>query len=365
MLCPEVWKFSAPESNFKETSGHFLPTSGNKLYIPPPLDDFYYTHLVSVVLPNALSLPTNICDSLSSDSDYYKVTNLSLSELIREEFIEHFIKRGSLTALSIDRRIDIDNCACITPDGSLIVTLDRKSYQQLGLEGKVSHFTSSLTDRYIVRLNLKHDSFTGNRKLYDRTIHCLTERLETFTFILSWTPDDAKLCPSSVAKYLSDRGCSVVLCSTQCVRRCEENVRVPSIHEQSAMFSADEFVEWLGMFSLKADMDADAFDTYINTYETPTDAVLTKRVQYIQWRGLFTSQQVRKLYEQLAIYVRSASGKSPWVSLYVQGFSDVPIAWKHQEHHYYTNGDNAHVAVLQPNGKYLFCTQSCSRKKYK
>lgn len=208
MLCPEVWKFSPPESNFKETSGHFRTSAGDDLYIPPPLKDFYYTHLViitnyssfkcftthmytyllvvrldnkeqhaklfvvclrvcvfidclqtrvfiyikhlqvSVVLPNALNVPGNINESLSSDCDYYKIENLSLAELVSEEFIRHFVRKGSLTALSIERRIDIDNCACVTPDGSLILTLDRKSFQELGLEGKVSQFASKKRDRY-------------------------------------------------------------------------------------------------------------------------------------------------------------------------------------------------------------------------
>lgn len=366
MLCPEVWKFSPPESNFKETSGHFRTSAGDDLYIPPPLKDFYYTHLVSVVLPNALNVPGNINESLSSDCDYYKIENLSLAELVSEEFIRHFVRKGSLTALSIERRIDIDNCACVTPDGSLILTLDRKSFQELGLEGKVSQFASKKRDRYIVRLDIKHDSFTANKKLYNRTRQCLTERLETFTIILSWIPAEENVCPSSVAKFLSDRGCSVSLCRPECIKRSQKNVIVPNIRENSSLFSSSELAEWLGMFSLNADLDSSAFDAYINTYEVPEDTVVVQHVQYIQWRGLFTREQVRKLYEKLTAYITTAANnKSPWISMYVQGFSDSPVAWKLQEHHYYTNGDNAYILFLQPSGKYLLCTQSCTNKKHK
>lgn len=53
-----------------------------------------------------------------------------------------------------------------------------------------------------------------------------------------------------------------------------------------------------------------------------------------------------------------------WAAFYVQGFSDCPLSWKGLEHHYFTNGDNGYVIVLNDN-KCLLCVQTCSNKQYK
>lgn len=53
-----------------------------------------------------------------------------------------------------------------------------------------------------------------------------------------------------------------------------------------------------------------------------------------------------------------------WIALYVQGFSDSPVSWTGREHHYYVNGDNSYVFVIN-SSSYLLCTQRCSNKRYK
>lgn len=55
---------------------------------------------------------------------------------------------GNLYVLSIDSRIDCDNCAAITPSGQLILSLNKDKYQSLGLEGQVSHFHKRTQEKY-------------------------------------------------------------------------------------------------------------------------------------------------------------------------------------------------------------------------
>lgn len=38
----------------------------------------------------------------------------------------------------------------------------------------------------------------------------------------------------------------------------------------------------------------------------------------------------------------------PWVSLYVQGFADVPVSWHLQPHTFFADGDNNYVIILKP-----------------
>lgn len=46
MQNPEVWKFPAPVSNYKERTGNFLNELGNT---PKEIQDFYFNHLVIII----------------------------------------------------------------------------------------------------------------------------------------------------------------------------------------------------------------------------------------------------------------------------------------------------------------------------
>lgn len=86
--------------------------------------------------------------ALIADFDYYKVKNISLSELFRPVFVDTFIKNGEFSALSVDTHLDKDNCACVTPFGQLILNLRKEDFQVLGLDGCVSHFCKRNLERY-------------------------------------------------------------------------------------------------------------------------------------------------------------------------------------------------------------------------
>lgn len=57
---------------------------------------------------------------------------------------------GSFSGLSVDTRIDIDECAAVSPgpDAQLVLSLGKDVFQTLGFEGKVSDFTQKSRDRY-------------------------------------------------------------------------------------------------------------------------------------------------------------------------------------------------------------------------
>lgn len=103
---------------------------------------------MSVVIPDTVGVPEDIRDALSNDCEYYRIEQLPLSEIIEKKFIDSFIKKGHLTLLSVDTKIDVDDCVCVTPDGYLVLSLNKKVYEELGVEGKVSHFAVKTKERY-------------------------------------------------------------------------------------------------------------------------------------------------------------------------------------------------------------------------
>lgn len=49
---------------------------------------------ISVVLPDTLTIPPSLHNCLSEDTDYYRINNLRVSDLLSVEFIEAFVKKG-------------------------------------------------------------------------------------------------------------------------------------------------------------------------------------------------------------------------------------------------------------------------------
>lgn len=103
---------------------------------------------MSVVLPDTLTAPKDLIKILAEDNEYYKVENLNISELVEPDFIQNFVRNGRVTLLSIDTKIDIDDCVCLTSTGVLFLSLKKTTFEGLGLEGKVSHFSYKTKDRY-------------------------------------------------------------------------------------------------------------------------------------------------------------------------------------------------------------------------
>ncbi|KAK5646843.1 hypothetical protein RI129_005307 [Pyrocoelia pectoralis] len=350
MLSPEIWNFKAPDSLVKVEKGNIV---NNNCF--NTIQKLHHNHLVSVVLPDTLRVPQNICETLKNDCEYYKISNVGLDELVNINFINAFVRKGIFISLSINERIDCDDCMCITPNGFLLLSLTKETYESLGLEGTPSHYYNT-KQRYVVSINLLSNHFKPGKKNYDRTKDRLLT-LKKMTLLINWEPPHLDICPSSVAKYFDDLKFDVQVCLPDFQMRTNYTIKVPNF----TMDNIHEFVEWLGMFSLESDLGGGG-ESYLSTYETPQPYQEYGQVKFLQWRGFFSSQQINKLLEVLISHLKDE--EKPWISLYVQGFSDVVVGWDLQEHHYYTNGDNGYVIVLNSED-YMVYQHMCSKKSYK
>ncbi|KAJ8967908.1 hypothetical protein NQ317_000590, partial [Molorchus minor] len=159
-----------------------------------------------------------------------------------------------------------------------------------------------------------------------------------------------------------DLGYEVKCCAPTFNSNIIYSVKVPEIDfnnvDQNDIVS---FVEWLGMISINGDLEHQ-MENYTSTYETPFPNRILGQVTHLQWIGLFSATKIGTFITELTKYIKLM--KKPWVAVYVQGFSDTPVAWAGEEHHYYTNGDNGYLLIFNEEHS-LFCTQKCSNKRYK
>lgn len=270
----------------------------------------FYKSLM-ITCPDETKTPAVIEDILREDSDYYKITCCSLTELVEPTFVENFVKKGSIYILSADRDCIVDNCVSLTPDGCLTLHLLDDMYQSLGLQG-----TKRPNSYYEVKIDLI------TLKPQSKVSQCLT-KLESFNLFLSWESHDKTICPSSIAKYFSDRKIQISVHSLEFKRITPCIAKIPSVKD----VDTEEMVEWLGMLALGGDFAQS--DSYISSYYEPESefSLKTLRISLLVVKGFITTSLVTKVCKSLSDYVNSRDLANYWASISVQSQEDCLWQW--------------------------------------
>ncbi|CAM9988405.1 unnamed protein product, partial [Hapterophycus canaliculatus] len=128
---------------------------------------------------------------------YYRAQG-PLSALLREPFLGSCVLKGGFSALALNAPSDQGNSFAILPDGVLVLSLDRESFQTLGLPGKAAPTRPSGKgkragagagstggsagvlgggaggpDRYVSAFHLASKAFRPGKPLHDRVLSCL------------------------------------------------------------------------------------------------------------------------------------------------------------------------------------------------
>ncbi|GJQ84575.1 hypothetical protein Trydic_g239 [Trypoxylus dichotomus] len=239
---------------------------------------------------------------------------------------------------------------------NLRVLSELESWQGLSVD-ELKAFRESIVFVKIDLSNLTHGT-----KIFERTRNCL-KRLNAVDVIVTWEPQEAKICPSSIAKYFDDLNYDVRLCAPKYDTQVRYSVKAPIIDfENCDQHDCAEYMEWLGMLVLNGDIENGSQVDFVNTYEVLEPNVTIGQVRIAVWRGFFTCKRLEMFFNKMMEYQKD--NDKPWISLHVQGFSDSPINWGEREHHFYTNGDNSYT-IFANSKKSITCSHMCSYKRYK
>ncbi|KAF4517398.1 hypothetical protein B566_EDAN007651 [Ephemera danica] len=263
---------------------------------------------------------------------------------------------GQLTAMSIDTKLDIDNCFCLPPSGHIVLSLDKVAYEQLGIEGQATHFSHmkpSLRYRQLTAMSIDtkldidncfclppsgHIVLSLDKVAYEQL--GIEGQATHFSHMKPSLRYNENTCPSSVAAYFAGLGYTVQQCEPKLEQRRDRDVLVPHLGE----CDSDQMLE------------SETADSYVSTYFVPVEDRTREKCQlaYLQWTGFFTTKQIENLFAMLRKYVESRESL-PWIAMHVQGFEDTPVCWNLEEHHFQQSGDNSYTVFLQPDLKFLLC----------
>uniref|UniRef100_A0A2K5VDL7 Ribonuclease P/MRP subunit p40 n=1 Tax=Macaca fascicularis TaxID=9541 RepID=A0A2K5VDL7_MACFA len=271
----------------------------------------YYNYRVSFLIPECGILSEELKNLVMQTGPYYFVKNLPLHELITPEFISTFIKKGSCYALTCNTNIDEDNTVALLPNGKLILSLDKDTYEETGLQGHPSQFSG----RKIMKFSSEESTMMSYFSKYQIQEH------------------QPKVALSAVR----DLQCPVLQSS--------ELEGAPEVSCQAL-----ELFDWLGAVFSNVSLNNEP-NNFISTYCCPQPSTVVAKAYLCTITGFILPEKICLLLEHLCHYFDELK-LAPWVTLSVQGFADSPVSWGKNEHGFWKGGEHLYNFVIFNNQDY-------------
>ncbi|XP_044514100.1 ribonuclease P protein subunit p40 isoform X3 [Gracilinanus agilis] len=272
----------------------------------------YYNYRVSFLIPECGILSKELKNLVMEIGPYYLVKNLPLHELITHEFINNFVKKGSCYALTYNTNIDQDNIVGLLPNGKLILSLDKDTYEEIGLQGCPSQYSGRKVMRYSAEESTTVMSYFSKYQIQEHQ-------------------------PKIALSTVRDLQCPL-LQSGELQGKSEESC------------SAPEFFDWLGAVFSNVELNNQSF-SFVSTYSCPQPSTLVEKAYLCTITGFIVSEKIYLLLEQLCHYFDDPK-LTPWVTLCVQGFADSPVSWRESEHGFRKGGEHLYNFVVFSNQDY-------------
>ncbi|XP_078101009.1 ribonuclease P protein subunit p40 [Sander vitreus] len=319
--------------------------------ISSQLDQLHFNYKVCVLLPECSSAPSHLDSALNTFSSFYLIRKLPLYELLDTHFLET-VRQGGVSGLSYRTRLDEDNCVALMPNGRLSLSLDKDSFELLGVEGKPSRFNHRTKSRFVVCVDLTDSSMAPGGRGYQRLVTGLTSRLPLKTdFLMSLPAGGGASVQALLSRYdWSEHRPEVSRCSLT-----DLLCPAPLTSDPSAPLTSDphRLLEWLGAVHAAVSCE-NSSSSFLSSLVCPEPNKKLSHALRVSVCGLLSHQDVQKLIQEIRVYLSvSPPGSASWASVTLHGFVDSPVSWGGEEHGVLRGGDNFLSLMMFPDQSYL------------
>ncbi|KAL2097400.1 hypothetical protein ACEWY4_006607 [Coilia grayii] len=313
----------------------------------------FFNYKLSMVIPECASLPACIAGVIQTFSSYYRVRDLPVYKFLQEDILQKVVKNGHFYALSYNTRIDEDNTIAFLPSGHLIMSVNKDTYEQLGLEGKPSQYTHRKVQRYVVNVDLTDKSMTPGAKTYQRLITSLKEWVPLKSdFLISMkmtAEDDGGALQTLLSQYSFEEYRPTLQTHTLKETPCP-SLHSSNLHGDEKSCDAHRFLEWLGAVSMDISCNNEA-SSFLSTYVCPEPWSSMSQGLLCTVTGFLIPEDIHSLLLELRHYFDQPKFTS-WLSITVHGFADSPVSWGMTEHGFLKGGENFYNFVCFENQDY-------------
>ncbi|KAL6103656.1 rpp40 [Pungitius sinensis] len=303
------------------------------------VEQLHFNYKVSMLLPECSSTPSHLEAVLNSINSFYLIRDLPIHELLDQHFLESAVHQGRVSGLSYRTRIDEDNCVALLPSGRLSLSLDKDSFELLGVEGKPSRFNHRTNSRFVVSVDLTDSSMAPGGRGYQRVVTGLRSRLKLKTdFLLSHDPGGGASLQALLSRYdwsehrpeirshtLTDLTCPLL---TSDLQSCDPHC----------------LLEWLGAVDGHISCE-NLSSSFLSSLVCPEPKTTASRARSVSVQGLLRPQDVHRLIQQIRWHLEQPQVAS-WASVTVHGFVDSPVSWSGEEHGVLRGGENFYSLLM-------------------
>ncbi len=308
MLAPETLVFPTRKITEKKKTVKSLSECVNsKGYFDLRPDDVKEVAVVrglKLVLPQLCENDLkNLKSAFLTDNEHYlasKVSSIS-AFLLSPEFIKTFLLSGQVFISSFTQNDEIDNSLILRPNGDLVIRIEERLSNKLGLSAAKRH--SKGNGQILLRVNIVEQQRSSQKNLaaMQKSLSCL-EYIFQEPYTLTWKPHDVSLCPSTIAKFFHDNGAFV------------EEVE-PEIHVLAKNMTSDHILSSLSAINDEYeqldidDVDFDAIEDWMggcffdiendrpSTFKRSCD--VQNNIHCIDIKGIFLPSSLRAMLETI------------------------------------------------------------------
>lgn len=265
-----------------------------------------FSHSLDLILPEEMyelvQHQLQQVDGLA-ESQYAKV-HMKLGEILEAEFLDGYIKQGSIMMLSEGRPL-LDNRFELF-EGKLRMELTRPTYERCGIQGNPVEDGGKKhqKQRWVVEYDLRSPSMKNGKKCFSRLQWACNNVLDQS---LTWLFYNFN--PSSTESLAE--GKEPISKHAPWIHRIEpsetklEHILVPklSARDLPSLYSEEDaldLLEYLQLLSLNSPRlkASDNIDPYLSRYEVPDsgNGIVTKNMVRVRWTGFIPPAFVRGLF---------------------------------------------------------------------
>eukprot|EP00026_Physarum_polycephalum_P012769 Phypoly_transcript_13099.p1 GENE.Phypoly_transcript_13099~~Phypoly_transcript_13099.p1 ORF type:complete len:344 (+),score=62.81 Phypoly_transcript_13099:25-1032(+) len=316
--------------------------SQSKAY-PDWIETHWFNHKVDVILPNySKEETTKLLHKIKSQNFHYYLATTSFSTFVDPIFLDLYVKKGKLYVISTSTPLDDSNVTAALFNGKLHLTVNKDTYEQLGLVGSPSSFCQK-GQRYNITIDLLKPSFVPGKKFYERVKWCLEKISDAsflYSFVLDNHPGAIEFPPTTPHKKLPFE------------YHITTHNNVPSPHVSSAaslpsedlspfLYSVHTWSEFLNFGIKPHDLSEEGYPISYSQ----------QNVTAVSWRGLIPPTFIHNLLQCLRDEITESTS---FATLSVTGFEDSPVSWGMKEHGFEKSGENAYTFFVLPNDEFWF-----------
>ncbi|EGG21546.1 RNase P protein subunit [Cavenderia fasciculata] len=333
------------------------------------LEDTIATHFLQRATSSSSS-----SSSSSSTNDLLVQIQVSLHQLINYQFVTNCIVKGEFIGLSQLSGLDSGNVVAFLANGTVVLNVNKETYEVLGLTGKHSAFNKG--QRFIITINLMEKKYSTEDG-YKRLNWCFNQRIGDINLLCRMSTNAFERLKSLPHKVLAnDIDFSFdsihlpldIKDVTQIIDKQEQQELVMALNEVIGTcicgvvtpFNVDFVLAGQKKKSKDNGSSESQFDSYSfisspeidnnNNNNNNNNSVSHSSQTFISFKkGMILPSEIVPLAKECRQLV--ATGSAPWAAVHVSGFADSPISWGLNEHAYGLSGENDYTLVFQKNNK--------------